>query len=1088
MRTSNCQENNEEVNKNPQSEFNVDHQSEQQENIPETINNNNTSSNSIVSISSIEAESTSDKLSSDSATEKNQLCEGFICYCAKNKSSCCVNGLSEIPSSNNGPLNSNTLFDILKEAEPIRPVNIKPVEETTNDSDSDIEIIEDTDQFPKPIVRSAQDKTEIPPIKTYQSVKSANLGLKRPLSAQPASSSSSSRPKRFRVAKENRDYCESESAKPEVKVTTRKRGLSAPQSTRESKNIRLEDSKSDSTPIPSSSTSVADQPSSKFEKRKPNLRILNHNKELQDDMSMYDYRFADPQLPSSTSYFAPSTKSPAIVAEEQQNSSNATTQNILDSNKTIATLCNIGNSCYLNSVVYTLRFAPLFLHKLHHLIEDMATIYIKLNPTKHKSSSLGRNVSLWQGHSGRSWSSKDLASLGSITGNDSVPRNNRLIVTEKLHELYTNLHKNESTLNTEPFHAGTFLQAIQEVCSIFEGNQQQDAHECLMCILDSIRETCNTLATAIIENPEQLLAEYGLGSLIEESRSDEVLQQQSMHQQLQQVSSGGSSSSKGLKGLLSRKSKRKKSDDENPVATNSTSPTEKSSIPESPCKNRDDPGNGPTQSSEIMCEENGDTISSNATSPTSTIDTKLNMKNAILKALAGDNDVNDKQKMKENVCKLFGLNFFCEDFEGVTVSSIKCLTCEHVKTLKEKMIDISVPITGHENPESMNNPQSFFQNSCITKEYFRGENKYRCENCFGYTEAIRSINYEILPRLLVIHLKRFSGGMEKINSYIPTPFTLKCFCNSCINLPDEEKLHIYKLYSVITHVGATMSVGHYVAYTCALDIQNEYRICTNDRTKIVSLFQKENSTCDTNASSQSGSNPSLATSNGGSDKNQTGKSLKRFFFGPKKASSSNDLKSNSFKSNVNGLVNKVVTNGIEKLNLGINNTTGRVLGNSNGTSTNICQGQKCCGIKESKLVSNNNGSFISYVNGGGAGTHLNGSINGSHPEMDTLIPPTATKPSSSDLSIASSNSSANNQMDDDATVTSTTTTSNIGKSSNNYFSSVNNITQDHWYMCDDDKIKVMQQQQFEEHLSPTRKNMITPYLLFYARFDAHPQL
>lgn len=394
---------------------------------------------------------------------------------------------------------------------------------------------------------------------------------------------------------------------------------------------------------------------------------------------------------------------------------------------------------------------------------------------------------------------------------------------------------------------------------------------------------------------------------------------------------------------------------------------------------------------------------------------------------------------------------------------------------------------------------SFFQNSCITKEYFRGENKYRCENCFGYTEAIRSITYEILPRLLVIHLKRFSGGMEKINSFIPTPFTLKCFCNSCFNKPDEEKLHIYKLYSVITHVGATMSVGHYVAYTCALDIQNEYRICTNDRTKIANLFQNNSSngtsSNDINASSQSGSNSSLATtasSNTNGDKSTGSKMIKRLFFSGKKTNSSNDLKSNSFKSNVNGLVNKVVANGMEKLNLGINNTTGRVLGSSssNGTHASTCQGQKCCGIKESKLVSNNNGTFISYVNGNLG--HMNGSINGSHQEMDTLVPPSqsTTKPSSSDLSIASSSNSSttgnNPIIDDDATVTSTTTTTNAtgGKSSNTQM--CNNITQDHWYMCDDDKIKVMQQQQFEEHLSPTRKNMITPYLLFYARFDAHP--
>lgn len=234
-----------------------------------------------------------------------------------------------------------------------------------------------------------------------------------------------------------------------------------------------------------------------------------------------------------------------------------------------------------------------------------------------------------------------------------------------------------------------------------------------MCILDSIRETCDTLATAIIESPEQLLAEYGLGSLIEESRTDEALQQQQSLQQLQQQVSQQSSSgsSKGFGKFLSRKSKRKKSDDESTVTgASNTSPINPEKPPESPSKDRGGESTTTGQQSEIMNnhEEGGDG-SSTATSPTSTIDTKLSMKNALLKALAGEHDVNDKPKLKENVCKLLGLNFFCEDFEGVTVSSIKCLTCEQVKTLKEKMIDISVPITGHENPDSMSNPQSFFQ-------------------------------------------------------------------------------------------------------------------------------------------------------------------------------------------------------------------------------------------------------------------------------------------------------------------------------------------------------------------------------------------
>ena len=37
----------------------------------------------------------------------------------------------------------------------------------------------------------------------------------------------------------------------------------------------------------------------------------------------------------------------------------------------IASLSNLGNTCFLNSVLYTLRFTPGFLHSLHHLANDL---------------------------------------------------------------------------------------------------------------------------------------------------------------------------------------------------------------------------------------------------------------------------------------------------------------------------------------------------------------------------------------------------------------------------------------------------------------------------------------------------------------------------------------------------------------------------------------------------------------------------------------------------------------------------------------------------------------------------------------------
>lgn len=223
------------------------------------------------------------------------------------------------------------------------------------------------------------------------------------------------------------------------------------------------------------------------------------------------------------------------------------------------------------------------------------------------------------------------------------------------------------------------------------------------------------------------------------------------------------------------------------------------------------------------------------------------------------------EKTKTQTPKLDS-DFFSNDFEGVTVSTTKCLSCETETEQKETMIDIAIPISGDESVESLGNPQAFFQSSCITKEYFRGDNKYRCEKCSAYTEAIRSISFEVLPRLLVVQLKRFSGGMEKINSFIPTPFVLQCFCRKCVALPEEGKLHVYRLYSVITHVGATMSAGHYITYTSSLDCYCDYLDCEKEAEKWAKQQQLNGSASTTrpmNASSSGSGSVVLEGSNGG---------------------------------------------------------------------------------------------------------------------------------------------------------------------------------------------------------------------------------
>lgn len=68
--------------------------------------------------------------------------------------------------------------------------------------------------------------------------------------------------------------------------------------------------------------------------------------------------------------------------------------------------------------------------------------------------------------------------------------------------------------------------------------------------------------------------------------------------------------------------------------------------------------------------------------------------------------VDSKEEIQEKI-KAMGLDFFSEDFEGVTVSSTRCLSCETVTEQKETMIDLSVPIT--DNMETVEQPNLFIQ-------------------------------------------------------------------------------------------------------------------------------------------------------------------------------------------------------------------------------------------------------------------------------------------------------------------------------------------------------------------------------------------
>ncbi|KAI8424042.1 hypothetical protein MSG28_002673 [Choristoneura fumiferana] len=131
-------------------------------------------------------------------------------------------------------------------------------------------------------------------------------------------------------------------------------------------------------------------------------------------------------------------------------------------------------------------YAPRFLHNLHHLVNDLTSVEQKLGSIRLKSSSLGRSASGLASSGARSWSNKDLLSLGQ---SDTSAEKSKIRAAES-----KCFNSSSTDASPEPFAADAFLTALQDVNPTFEGNRQQDAHELLVCILDNIRETCRALA------------------------------------------------------------------------------------------------------------------------------------------------------------------------------------------------------------------------------------------------------------------------------------------------------------------------------------------------------------------------------------------------------------------------------------------------------------------------------------------------------------------------------------------------------------------------------------------------------------------
>ncbi|XP_026234611.1 ubiquitin carboxyl-terminal hydrolase 2a isoform X2 [Anabas testudineus] len=145
-------------------------------------------------------------------------------------------------------------------------------------------------------------------------------------------------------------------------------------------------------------------------------------------------------------------------------------------------------------------------------------------------------------------------------------------------------------------------------------------------------------------------------------------------------------------------------------------------------------------------------------------------------------------------------------FVGQLKSTLTCSHCGFCSTVFDPFWDLSLPIAKGYGEVSLMDCMRLF-----TKEdVLDGDEKPTCYRCKARRRCTKKFTIQKFPKILVLHLKRFSEARRtsKLSTFVNFPMKdldLREFASeNCINA-------VYNLYAVSNHSGTTMG-GHYTAY------------------------------------------------------------------------------------------------------------------------------------------------------------------------------------------------------------------------------------------------------------------------------------
>ncbi|KAK2858166.1 hypothetical protein Q7C36_006085 [Tachysurus vachellii] len=520
-------------------------------------------------------------------------------------------------------------------------------------------------------------------------------------------------------------------------------------------------------------------------------------------------------------------------------------------------LNNLGNTCYLNSILQVLYYCPGF--------KDAVKTLYRLSKLKDKQKD------------------DDAKSEKGDSCEDSIPVHMELL--HSVQSLISSVEQLQSSFlfNPDKYNEGELatpprriLNTLRQLNPMYEGYLQHDAQEVLQCILAYIQEACDTIKKELKSNPdekpgesEQITGGETDGSMLiqeEEENSDGLNGKRKSDTEVGNAKKKPKSQSKPKKSDEESRpftrSKRKSTSD---VAGNSVS--DQTEVVQKGKEEKEGGSNTEEEKNEGTAKDTNkrkkraklNWLKPSGKQPS--IFSKFRSMGRISSYVGDRGDSKDQDtssseqlqdkttpKSEKNVqnqtapkteeAEVQGLDMLKQLFQGQLVLRTRCLECECYTERREDFQDISVPVQEDDtscseasseispDPKPDQKTLRWAISQFASVERIVGQDKYFCETCHHYTEAERSLLFDKTPDVVTIHLKCFAAsgsemdpyaGLSKVNTPLLTPLKLSLEEWSTRPSSSHERHH-YRLFAVVMHSGVTINSGHYTTYVHMMDL------------------------------------------------------------------------------------------------------------------------------------------------------------------------------------------------------------------------------------------------------------------------------